>query len=147
VRRIPIVVVVAALGCAMWWAAAGAPGQVGGGAAGVAANPAAAEAKRVKLDAAKQMYEITAARPGAPAMESRYTWSRRWMEAERDAAADDAGRRAAVDAHADRMKALAEQSAKLHDAGRLQFVDACAARYYAAEAEQWRAEAAGPRPQ
>ena len=146
-RRIPIVVVSAALTCAAWWAAAGALGQAEGGAAGAAANPAAAEAKRARLDAAKQMYEITLARHGAPAMESRYTWSRRWMEAERDAAADDAARHAAVNAHADRMKLLAEQSAKLHDAGRLQFADACAARYYAAEAEQWRAEAAGPRPQ
>jgi hypothetical protein len=144
VRRIrtAVVLVAAALTCAALWAASETLGQAGGGAAAGDIR-AAAEAKRAKLAAARQMYEITTAKHGVPPMEGLYTWSRRWMEAERDAAADDAGRRAAVDAHAARMKSLAERAAKAFDAGRLSAADACAPRYYAAEAEQWRAEAAG----
>jgi hypothetical protein len=75
-------------------------------------------------------------------MEDRYTWSRRWMEAQRDAASDDAGRRAAVTGHLNRMKPLVDRAKRLRAAGLNSAADVAAATWYAAEAEHWHAETA-----
>jgi hypothetical protein len=145
-----IVGVVAVLAIGGRWAGSNVIAQAPQGTAGAPKeNTAVAEAKRAKLSAAKSAYELMVAMAEhggtrVPDTDDRYTWSRRWMEAERECAADDAGRRAAVTAHFDRMKPLAEVARKRHDAGMISATEAAAAYYYVAEAEQWVAETAAP---
>jgi hypothetical protein len=70
------------------------------------------ELLKVQRDAARKAYEVCATvyaelAPGAD-NEKCYLWSRRWLEAERQLAADADVDRAAVAAHLERMKKLAE---------------------------------------
>jgi hypothetical protein len=145
-----ILALVAALAVAGRWAESVALAQ---GRQGIPASPkeiaAVAEAKRAKLAAAKSTYELMAAmaehaETRVPDTDERYAWSRRWMEAERECAADDAGRRAAADTHLARMKRLLDVAQKRLEAGMISATEAAATRYYVAEAEQWVAEAGGP---
>jgi hypothetical protein len=145
-----IVALVAALAVAGRWAGSNVIAQAPQGTAGASEeNTAVAGAKRAKLSAAKSAYELMVAMAEhggtrVPATDDRYTWSRRWMEAERECAADDAGRRAATAAHLDRMKRLLDVARKRHEAGMISATEAAATYYYVAEAEQWVAEAAVP---
>ena len=145
-----IVGFIAVLAVAGRWAGSDVIAQAPQGTAGASKeNTAVAGAKRAKLAAAKSTYELMVAmaehaETRVPDTDDRYTWSRRWMEAERECAADDAGRRAATAAHLDRMKRLLDVARKRLDAGMISASEAAAARYYVAEAEQWAAEAAAP---
>ena len=116
--------------------------------AGQGAGAKEGEPRQAKLAAARQLYEVQVkARAAGLAgvdgwgLTDQYTWSRRWMEAERDLAGDAAGRRTAVAAHLDRMRPTLKSFEKLFERGQAQFRDVLAARYYVAEAEQWLAEA------
>jgi hypothetical protein len=113
---------------------------------GADARPA--DPRQAKLVAAKRLYDIQIRQRAAglggvdgQGLLDQYTWSRRWMEAERDLAGDAAGRRAAAAAHLERMRPTLKSLEPLFEAGRAQFTDVLAARYYVAEAEQWLAEA------
>jgi hypothetical protein len=70
-----------------------------------------------------------------------YRWSRRWMEAERDMAANKAKRLAAFQSHLERMKILEKE---VHDYGSLRSTipvqQMAATTFYRAEAETWLAE-------
>ena len=105
--------------------------------------------KRTKLEAAKQAYELVVDSElrGGPAgrsdVEDRCTWSRRWMEAERDTAADEAGRRRAVVAHLERMKPMLAVMERRQEAGMISARDVASMRYFLAEAELWAKEAGG----
>lgn len=67
-----------------------------------------------------------------------YAWSRRWMEAEQDAATDRPAALAAAEAHLARMTELAERTEKLHQAGQTAAGRVAAARFYRIDAE-WSA--------
>ena len=144
-----IFALLAALAVAGRWAGSNVIAQAPQGTAGAPEeNTAVAGAKRAKLAAAKSTYELMVAmaehaETRVPDTDDRYTWSRRWMEAERECAADHAGRRAAADAHLARMKRLLDVAQKRLDAGMISATEAAATRYYVAEAEQWVAEAGG----
>jgi hypothetical protein len=104
--------------------------------------------RQAKLAAARGLYEVQVKARAAGlsgldewGMTDQYTWSRRWMEAQRDLAADPAGRRAAVAAHLDRMRPTLKSLEAMFKSGSAQFRDVLAARYYVAEAEQWLADA------
>ena len=131
------------------WAATGVFAQQREPQGPVQSSKPATDARRAKLAAAKQAYEMLVdlekrgLADGRSAVEERCTWSRRWMEAERDAAADDAARRQAVVAHRDRMKPLLAMMERRQQAGMLSGQDLAATRYFVAEAEQWAAEAGG----
>jgi hypothetical protein len=142
-----IFALLAALAVAGRWAGSNVIAQAPRGTGASEENTAVAGAKRAKLAAAKSTYELMVAmaehaETRVPDTDDRYTWSRRWMEAERECAADDAGRRAATAAHLDRMKRLLDVARKRHEAGMISATEAAAAHYYVAEAEQWIAEAA-----
>ena len=115
--------------------------------AGKGADAKQEDPRQAKLAAAKALYDgqLRARAAGLSGIDSdlaeQYTWSRRWMEAERDLAPDAAGRRAAGAAHLDRVRPALKSLERLHETGAAQFRDVLAARYYVAEAEQWLAEA------
>jgi hypothetical protein len=144
-----IVVTIAALAVAGQFVRSGAFGAAQQSPANAAVPTGVEGAKRAKLAAAKSTYELMVAmaehaETRVPDTDDRYAWSRRWMEAERECAAGDAGRRAAADAHLARMKRLLDVAQKRLDAGMISATEAAATRYYVAEAEQWVAEAGGP---
>ena len=70
-------------------------------------------------------------------LEERYTWSRRWMDAERDSAASGADRRRATEAHLGRMKRLPGVTERFQQAGMVFPADVAALRHFVADAEQW----------
>lgn len=115
---------------------------------GKAADAKQADPRQAKLEAAKALYEgLQQAREAGlggvdgSGLTEQYTWSRHWMEAERDLAPDAAARRAAAAAHLDRMRPALKSLERLFKVGGTHFRDVLAARYYVAEAEQWLAEA------
>src|SRR5262245_48360068 len=73
---------------------------------GAAGPPGPAALARARLDAARRAYDgyarFTYEQSGDP--EKAYTWSRRWMEAQQALGGDRAARRAALQAHLDRMR-------------------------------------------
>jgi uncharacterized protein YpmB len=96
-------------------------------------------AKRIKLAAAKTTYQVMvdiAEHGGGRGIpfdtDDHYAWSRRWMDAER---------RAAAAAHLERIRRLLDVALKRQEAGMISAADAAGTRYYTAEAEQWVAEA------
>jgi hypothetical protein len=118
------------------------------GAEKAAADAKPADPRQAKLAAAKGLYDLVDRQRAAGLsgidgwrLTDQYTWSRRWMEAERDLAPDAPGRRAAVAAHLDRMRPTLGSVEAMFKSGSTQFRDVLAARYYVAEAEQWLAEA------
>ena len=143
---------IVALAVAGRWAGSGASARAQpAGGKGADRNAAVEAAKRAKLTEAKTAYDLMVdlaqhggGREGPFDTDDRYTWSRRWMEAERDVAPDDAARRAAAAAHLARMKRLRDVAERRQQAGMISATEAAATRYYAAEAEQWVAEAGGP---
>ena len=112
--------------------------------AGAAPAKSLAAAKHDKLLTAKRAYEMLPAlenQRGGPTvrfeLEDRYTWSRRWMDAERDSAASGADRRRAAEAHLGRMRRLLGVGERFQQAGIVSPADVAALRYFAAEAELW----------
>jgi hypothetical protein len=72
--------------------------------------------------------------------ERSYLWSRRWMEAERQAAGTKAGRVAAVEGHLERMKKWEKVFKEGVERGIFSPGDVAAAEFYRLEAEGWLAE-------
>jgi outer membrane protein TolC len=130
-RRLALVVCVAALACVTSLSSRQTPAQP-------AAADGVAKAVRAKLDAAKQAFDLAerGKQLGLASVEQRVTWSRRWMEAERDLAVDAAGRRAAAEAHLARVKPLLAITEQLNKVGEVQFLDVLEMRYQVADAEE-----------
>lgn len=96
-----------------------------------------------RVDAARMTYEQLVIEPpkqGAARAnpEQTYVWSRRWMEAEQDAAADRPAALAAAEAHLARMRELAQRSETLFQAGQTSAGEVAAAKFYRLDAE-WSA--------
>jgi RNA polymerase sigma factor (sigma-70 family) len=72
-----------------------------------------------------------------------YTWSVRWMAAEREAKSDKEGEAAALANHLKRMKDLEQVVKKLRGGGLVTSLDPLAVEYYIKEAEVWLARAKG----
>jgi len=135
VRRILIAGVLVSL-AAVW---AGAARERGGA-------PAVENNARARAEAARKVYEGSLARFGIdarykPEIEHFHLWSRRWMEAEREAAGTKAERTAAAQGHLGRMKKwakLVEQDNKA--GGTFSGADVAATEFYCLEAEAWLAQ-------
>lgn len=110
-----------------------------------AADPANASLASRKLDIAKHAYstmlEMQRAGRGSYNAEDVYRWSRRWLDAQREAAPDLAGRRAALVAHLDRMKEAGEIAKKRFQVGVGDQVEVLSFDYFTVEAQQLIEEA------
>ena len=130
-RRLALVLCVAALACVVFVSSPHAPAQP-------AAADGAAKAVQAKLEAAKQAFDLSGRSEalGLASVAQRVTWSRQWTEAQRDLAPDAAGRRAAAEAHLARVKPLLARAEQLQKVGEIQFLDVLEMRYQLADAEQ-----------
>src|SRR3954470_5788441 len=129
--RLALVFCFAALACVTFFSSPHAPGQP-------APADGAAAARRAKLDAAKQAYDLAdrGKALGLASVEQRVAWARRGVGAQRPLAPDAAGRRAAAEAHLARVKPLLAHTEQLHKVGEVQFLDVLEMRYQVADAEQ-----------
>ena len=102
------------------------------------ADPTPAEAR---VAAAATVFAATLPRlaAGAATPELVYTWSVRWLDAQRDQPLRGKALVAAAQAHLDRMTALESKVGELVKAGALPALDAAAATYYRVEAALWLA--------
>ena len=75
--------------------------------------------------------------------EELYTWSRRWLDAEVDLAANKEEKMAAHQRHLDRMKGLEKIAKAMVVTGQGRASDASAAVYYRTQAELWLTRAQG----
>ena len=123
-------------------------------AAARAADEAEAEAKarlvHRKLAALKKINELASQLMQlggrGPDLDFHYTWSKRQMETEREAAAGAKERAAAAEGHLARMRVWEDRYRRLQHApvgadGRSTQMEKLKAEFYVAEAEQWLAEA------
>jgi len=96
-----------------------------------------------KLKAARMVYEamVKQLHEGRVDAERPYLWSRRWMEAQRDASPKKADRIAALEAHRDRMKDLRKTAEQRYKAGQGSHAEVLSVDFYLAEAEVWLSEA------
>jgi RND family efflux transporter MFP subunit len=85
------------------------------------------EAARKSLDQTRRAEEV-------------YTWSVRWLNAQRDVSNKKDERLAALEAHLQRMKDLEKRVEALHKGGRTSPLDPLAAEAYRVEAELWLAQ-------
>jgi multidrug efflux pump subunit AcrA (membrane-fusion protein) len=115
-----------------------------------APKPAAADAADVKAlararrEAAEKVYGALLKQrqlglAGADA-EQFYLWSRRWLEAQRDASGTKEERLAALEAHLQRMTDVQKVAAQLAKAGQAPTWQGAAADFYRTEAELWLAQ-------
>lgn len=93
-----------------------------------------------KVKAAQKAYEesVKAIRDGRSDAEKVYVWSRRWLEAQRDAD-KKADRTAGLKAHRDRMKDLRQTAEALYKLAKAPYAEVAGTEYYLAEAELWLA--------
>jgi hypothetical protein len=114
---------------------------------GLADEAKPAELAKARAAAARETYEALLGRyaidPKGPGFESIYLWSRRWLEAEQAAAADKAGRLAALQAHLERMKKWETIKTEALKQGLAPKYEVPQARFYRLEAESWLAETQG----
>lgn len=91
------------------------------------------------VDAAAKAYEVALKRweSGAGPGDDIYTWSVRWLDAQRDLPLKGKALAAAASAHLERMKTLAERTRVKVDAGAVSALDAVATVFYVREAERW----------
>ncbi len=103
------------------------------------ATPARAGRAEVRIAAAAETFAIAQARyaAGTITVDDVYTWSVRWLDAQRDQPLKGKALVAAAAAHLDRMTALEAEVTAAVAAGRASSYDLAAARYYRAEAELW----------
>jgi WD40 repeat protein len=112
---------------------------------------AAADVKKLakaRVDAARKAYDyaamlLKAGSPGAK-LEYSYTWSVRWLNAQRDMSSKHEDHLAALNAHLQRMQELARVTKALIETGGGSPLDSVAADYYLTEAEFWLAQARAP---
>lgn len=115
--------------------------------------PAAPDADPAKTIAALSRDRVEAARKTYQTMHKNYTegrrvsedtlyrWSLRWLEAEKELAAQPADRVAAYKGHYDRMRDLDRLIGRLQRAGQTTVDEVSAVEYYRVEAELWLARA------
>jgi outer membrane protein TolC len=115
---------------------------------GAAEKPKEQPADRAKLaaakvEAARTAYKatMTAFREGRSDSEKVYLWSRRWLEAQRDASPKLAERAAAIEAHRQRMKDLRKMAEQNYKRGQAPIADVLGADFYIAEADLWLSDA------
>ena len=102
---------------------------------------------KAKLDAVRRVHQLKAemrkrGEAGvAEVPEQDYVWSRRLLEAERDAGGKMHDDHDALDAHLDRMKQLEALVKQSHRVGEASALHVAAAEYYRLEAEFWLAQA------
>ncbi|MBK9036074.1 MAG: hypothetical protein IPL61_33325 [Myxococcales bacterium] len=105
------------------------------------AGPAAARPIRAEARVAAAAATFAATQPrlaaGAATPELVYTWSVRWLDAQRDQPLKGKALAAAARAHLDRMIALETAVTAMVNAGTLPTIEGAAATYYRAEAELW----------
>lgn len=111
----------------------------------VASQPAGKSAPLVqrRVAAAKSAYEQLVVEPpkrgeARASDEDTYLWSKRWMEAEQDAAADRPAALAAAEAHLTRMTELARRAKTLYESGQTGAGSVACTEYYQIDAE-WSA--------
>lgn len=100
------------------------------------AGPGKAEA-RVAAAAAAFATAQTRMAAGAASPDVVYTWSVRWLDAERELPRKGKALLAAAQAHLARMTALEDELGKAVDRGAAPAADRAAASYYRLEAELW----------
>ncbi|GMU84523.1 MAG: hypothetical protein AMXMBFR47_43920 [Planctomycetota bacterium] len=110
-----------------------------------ASRPAGKAAPLVhrRVAAAKSVYEQLVVEPlkrgeARASAEETYLWSKRWMEAEQDAAADRPAALAAAEAHLTRMTELAHRAKTMYEAGQTGLGQVTSVEFYQIDAE-WSA--------
>jgi hypothetical protein len=139
-----LIVALAVLAAAVTWLRA-----FGLGAAAQEGGPGDAKQMALKkelLESARKVYELEMQRVRFGAGEVMraddvYLWSRRWLEAQVDLAANKDKRVEAHREHLDRMKALDAKTKALVGAGKASPGEAAAATYYRTQAELWLEQA------
>lgn len=102
--------------------------------------------KKALVETAKTTYEQNLAHMKgleANSPEDLYVWSRRWLDAEVDLAANKDERVAAHQRHLDRMKDLEKILKNFATTGQGRQSDATAGTYYRTQAELWLMQAQG----
>lgn len=101
---------------------------------------------RVRAEAGVRAFEMTWLYYSENRVDSEkvYRWSRRLLEAQRDAAADKPGRVAASEAHLERIRKLDAKIRRIRKLGFGDSLDVIEVDYYRKEAEFWLAEAKVP---
>jgi hypothetical protein len=98
-----------------------------------------------RLEAIRQVYRLkeTMRKAGQSGIDpdQDYLWSRRLLEAERDARGKKHDEQATLESHLDRMKQLESQVKQMYRAGESSAVHVAASEYYRLEAEFWIAKA------
>ena len=99
-------------------------------------RPTRAQLSRTRIDAAAHAYAVTEAawRAGRAPLDDVYTWSVRWLDAQRDQPVHGRALTAALGDHLTRMVDLATEVDRRVKAGSASQVDAAATAYYVAEA-------------
>lgn len=97
-----------------------------------------------RVAAARFAYEQSVVEPPKTGMarasaEDTYLWSRRWMEAEQDAAVDRPAALAAAEAHRARMTELAGRVKAMREAGQASAAELACAEFYQIDAA-WAAQ-------
>lgn len=106
------------------------------------AGPSADQIQK-RIDAAHKVYDRALAlyQGGTGTIDAVYTWSARWLTAERETPLKGAKLKTALGDHLARMQALEKTATDLANTGKVPTADVEAAKYYVAEAEVWQARA------
>lgn len=111
----------------------------------LAAEKTPAELAKERLAVIREIHrlQMEAFRTGTAgfSIEHTYVWSRRWVEAARDASDKKADQVAALQAHLERMQQLEESAERLVKSGAAVKTDALAAKFYRLEAQHWLSQA------
>ena len=108
-----------------------------------AAEATPAELARARAEAGAKAYDLAWSYYSQDRIDADkvYRWSRRAWEADVAAAADKAGRVAAAETHAERMRKLEAKVTRIRRIGFGTSLDVAEVEYYRIEAEAWLAEA------
>jgi hypothetical protein len=104
-------------------------------------RPTRAQLNQARIDAAAHAYAVAEAswRVGRTPLDEVYTWSVRWLDAQRDQPVRGRALTAALADHLTRMTDLAAEVDRRVKAGSATQADAAATAYYVAEAALWAA--------
>jgi len=102
-------------------------------------HPTRAQLGSARVDAAAHAYALAEAawRAGRAPLDRVYTWSRRWLDAQRDQPLHGKALRAALADHLTRMQAVAAEVDRRVSAGAASADEKADAAYYVAEATLW----------
>jgi outer membrane protein TolC len=112
-------------------------------ASGPAGPQTPAALAKAKVEAAAKAFETAekSYATGQSTAEQVYLWSRRWLEARRDLADNQAERAAAVEAHLGRLQMLRKTITARYKVGNAPYAEVTGAEFYVVEAELWLAQA------